>query len=469
MCLIAVAAAAEWALLIGQWPLFPPPAGWMWPRIEKPFGARTLLVIPMAAALAGVCFIIWRWPRPAWRNLLLLILAGWGMQTGFALLEGRGLDGLRNRMVYSGHSQFAEQAIAYDKPLVVITVYETFVRDQPNREFLRTKPPGQFLFYELNGRAANLFAAPSADPSARLQNLRTWAAIVWPLLCYLALMPLYYISARLLPRELAWHPCLLYLCAPNVLLVTLHLDQVLYPLLACGALALAVAAVRRGSLALAALLGAWLYLSWFVSFSLIPLAGLVAVLLVVYPVSASALGEPKPNWQMRLRLAGMLLAGILAAYALLYLAIFYNPVTRYRDAMAFHAGWKKIQPGLGFMIHAGWVNFIEFSVWLGFPMMALFMASGVMAAWKLCRSRASAMPIDWLILALMAMLVVMAFATKTLGEVMRLWIYCVPVICMAVALALARLAGSRHNWVFAALMTAQFITALVIKRFQDFW
>jgi hypothetical protein len=62
----------------------------------------------------------------------------------------------------------------------------------------------------------------------RLTRLISW---IFPFISFLVVIPLYYLSRHFLGEQQAVLPSLLYLFAPNILLIPLFLDQVLYPLL----------------------------------------------------------------------------------------------------------------------------------------------------------------------------------------------------------------------------------------------
>ena len=86
------------------------------------------------------------------------------------------------------------------------------------------------------------------------------------------------LSLELLPRRLALWPCALYVSAAPFNLITLHLDQACYPLLAvtlwwCAARA---GASPRGSAIWGAAAGFVAWIELFVSFSLLPALPLAA-------------------------------------------------------------------------------------------------------------------------------------------------------------------------------------------------
>ncbi len=187
-----VASAGLWVILYHGVPLFEIVPYWFWRPTRAP-RPDWWLAIPLSALLLGaVAFVQHLRLRPA-ATLLLLILVGVAVQHGFALTEGRGLDGIRDRMVLAGHSRFVRDAIRQRSMLEVASSYQQLLRKggilpYPNA----TKPPGQLIFYMATDRLAQLF--PINDLT--FGKLVMVACFVWPLLCYLPLLPVYSIARR---------------------------------------------------------------------------------------------------------------------------------------------------------------------------------------------------------------------------------------------------------------------------------
>lgn len=142
------ATLAHWAIPVLRLPAFQAFPGRFWHLTDTLLGALwllPLLVAPPAAALYGVL----RWRSRRGPKLLLLVLVG------LALLEGRGIDALRERMVSSGHAEFVAVAAGREDVLYVLSPYEQLVQAGELGQYAHSKPPGQLLLYMTTERVAH--------------------------------------------------------------------------------------------------------------------------------------------------------------------------------------------------------------------------------------------------------------------------------------------------------------------------
>jgi len=73
------------------------------------------LIFPLLVLISlAVAFIFRSSGKYVWK-LLVLIFLGYIMQMSFGFMEGRGIDGIRDRMVTAGHSEFARIASQVDQ------------------------------------------------------------------------------------------------------------------------------------------------------------------------------------------------------------------------------------------------------------------------------------------------------------------------------------------------------------------
>jgi hypothetical protein len=149
--------------------------GWMFTMRAKAIGPTVLL-----AALAALIAAAHGSPQPRdseSSSSSALIAGGYLFQEGLAWSEGRGLNGLRDRMVTSGHAEFATVAVQQRSLWSVLTHYEQKVEGGELLRYAHSKPPGQLLFYMATERISRLMSS-SDQPDARLAALRTMAALV---------------------------------------------------------------------------------------------------------------------------------------------------------------------------------------------------------------------------------------------------------------------------------------------------
>jgi hypothetical protein len=86
-----------------------------------------------------------------------------------------------------------------------------------------------------------------AGSEQRLACMQTFAAWTWSLFSCLVIVPLFYLARRWGSESIGWLSCLLYMATPTVNIFTLHLDQVLFPLLSVLIVGCTALALDRGS------------------------------------------------------------------------------------------------------------------------------------------------------------------------------------------------------------------------------
>ena len=150
-------------------------------------------------------------------------------------------------------------------------------------------------------------------------------AVVLPILAALSLLLVHHFACFYLRSEQALGVAIAYALTPSFALVQLHFDQAVYPLLCLGMWLLVLRAGRTWVEGL--LLGVLIYLSVFVSFSLLPAVLLVPLLLWTDH------RRPQLAWGSGVLTGGigMLCLGVWAGYL---------PWVRYSAAMAHHSTWK---------------------------------------------------------------------------------------------------------------------------------
>jgi hypothetical protein len=230
-----VASLFLWFLLATRFPIGKVLAYWFWKPTTAPRPAWWLIFLAITCML-GLILFVRRSKLSIAANLVVIILVGFAPQHAFGLMEGRGLSGVRDRMLRAGHTSFARDAVKKMDLLEVARDYEELIeRRELSRYPNSTKPPGQLLVYMLTERISRAF--PQLGTNALLR-MATLASLLYPFLTYLTVIPLYALSRLHLDGKAAYVPAVVFLCLPNVTLMSLHLDQCLYPLLFTSALAL---------------------------------------------------------------------------------------------------------------------------------------------------------------------------------------------------------------------------------------
>ena len=402
-----------------------------------------------------------------------LILTGFLFQQSLALAEKRGMDGMRDHLLRSGHNEFARTVTTHRvEPLTLIAGYEEFVQ-APDQGFARSKPPGALLAFWIADEMAQavmpcIWDPPMSDDSPYVANLYHWrlanfATLFFPLFSYAVLVPLVWLGGKFLGADDALWPAFLYVLVPATALVPLHLDQVLYPFLACALWATTVAASEakgRAAVALGAVAGAVAWLSIFVSFSLLPALPLAFIFV------AAARVQDGHGQRHSIRAAAAATAAFIVLSLTAWTLTGYDPIERFRRAMDNHMYWKGWEES--FRVPATITNTAEFAYWLGVPMVLLF-AHGILAALRGLRETPN-LPSGHARLAMGTFLVLggTALLGQTLSEVNRLWLFFVPAIVIVAAHALRRIAGQRAEAALIAVMALQVGWTIVLKCYEGF-
>jgi hypothetical protein len=452
-----IAAAGLWVVLLAGIPALQRLPYWFWPLHLTPLPFGWVILPGMLAVLAAAAVWVFKHPERFWVNTAILMAAALVMQLGWVWMEGRGMIPLQERLLTSGHSGFLRQAV--EETAIGMSVREYTSRwltgDMVAAYPMSTKPPGQLAVYQALALAGQWLARGSgADPLTTTARLAAW----WmPILACLVILPLNGISRRCFSSGWIFLPALVMATFPAFMLVQVHLDQALYPLLVMAPLWLGLEAWQRHRFGWLALVGGLVYLAGFVSFSLwaggVLLTG-VLILLTLFERS---------GWK-QLILAGALLAGGFgAAYLLVWVTTGYDAWTAYQLAVGNHAGWKVTAWPWFAVGYAGLLNFVEWAVWMG-PMAGAALVAETRHG--LFRGGSHAL-LRSLTVALAGVVIWLAFGTETMGETARLWLFLLPTTSLVIT-GMAKRAFANQPANLAVIILVQVLTTLFIKLFMDF-
>ena len=445
--------ASLWLMYAMQVPLLLLLPRWFWPLQVKALPGMWL-VLPLAVLGLWAGRLVLGQPQRTMRNLLLLILVGWGINQGFAWMEGRGLQGMTHRLQDSpGHGRLARAAVQQESVWRVLTEYEGLVNSGALETFPHaTRPPGSLLFIMLTERLAP--GGNEGSDEKRLASLAHLAALLYPLLAYVVLVPFVLLCRLYMGKENAWLPAVFSLVVPNLVLMNLHLDQCLLPVLGVTTVYVWAQALRRKNYLWALGAGALWYMALFVSFALLTLALVLGVLAV------EAFGRQDKGRVGRVVLSVGLGFGLV--YGVFYFGFEYDAWTRCVEAMAAHRRWKVEDWGVANTLYYGGLNLLEFCLWCGVPVIVLAASQAVKdmrGLWTNGWEEAA-----WFGVALSATLGGLVVFGRTVGESGRLWLFLVPLV-LASAAGRIRVMGRGQ---LVVLWVLQFLTVLVLKKFQDF-
>jgi hypothetical protein len=381
----------------------------------------------------------------------------------FGFISGRGIDGIRSRLVVSGHAEFARLAVLKNDLRKAAAEYEDFCKSDTTLKYVNTKPPGHLLFHMLTQRVSNLIN-PVHTPKQQFVRLVTFASYIFPLISYLVLIPLFLFARNISGERAAWTACFLYIMIPSVTLVTLHLDQVIYPALFMMTVYTAFKSIELKCWLLGAGTGLLFYVSIFVSFSLLPLG---IILIVIIIIAFCSQKEKERSLQSLFEVLGGLVIGFAGTFLIGLLILDYNPLIRFESAMEYHRVWKEWQPGVLNTFKFAGLNLIEFAWWVGLPLVFLFSAKMV-SVFRNFSNRKS-IRLNLIVLMTSVLILSLALFGQTKGEVARLWIFVMPLVCLGSGAMLVHMAKNNLRAVLLSFIAMQLVIILLLKRYQDFW
>jgi hypothetical protein len=422
-------------------------------------------LMPLALSLFFLALVVSRlWGR-SWMFVAGLFACAVALQLSWSLLEGRAAERISSTLLskHYGHSEFVELAHDDARLLDVAREYETIVATDPRFVYTRSKPPGQLLFYMLSVRlfrALGLEAVSrcAVEPLGFFTNspYAAFGPFATLLFVTLSCSPVFVLSrlgSVLDVPAMGAHLSLAFVLMPAVNLITMHMDQILYPVLvSCTLYTVALALHRHAGYALPA--AVLTYVSIYVSFSLLILLPTIGLLLIGY----GALGSPSRGTVVRVGL--IFAAGMLASAGLFYLLLNFQPLASYIRAVAHHRAWMGVDGivGLRGTIH----NFYEFSVWVGIPVVILYVANCYRVV---VASRAHLEPLTVFVLGYPFLLLCVSVFGGSEHEIGRLWMPLAVPALLPVARELRSLHGDRRPWLY---VIASAVMILAMKNYQDF-
>ena len=484
----------QWGVFILQLHVFEQIPGWYWPIILKPDLPRHAVVFGfLLLFVLIILYLIKRFPRAYLLNLGLTCLALIGMQVAIGFMEGRGIASLADRFFLSYHRIYTEEACnASFSATDAIIHYEEL---PPNR-FLQTKPPGVlWISFELTQAASLPGLSSILDRLAGIINLSKFLptmaspvcqrsmvlnTLLFPVLAISTIWMIYIFSRRLIGGaeylRIASYSAVLFVLAPNVIMLSLFLDQAVYPalfLLVAGGMLLAM---QRKSFSACFLMGAILYGAIFITFSMLPLL----LVPVIYFICTAWLENNNllALWgNFKKTLLPMGLGGLLSI-VLFKLFLNYDILTRYQRMMATHIGddfYTRLglsftgDPTLLEKIHQTWsaafLNNVELAAAIGFPVFIFFVVMGIRSLLHVIRRKPET--VDAINASLFLTYAALNVSRAILGEVGRLWIFWLPIMAILAVQYLLPVI-QRRRWIVFVLVVMQIITLFFTYQFQDY-
>ncbi len=475
ICVLMGSSMIHWVILAFRLPVFTSIPGWFWYFRIKNFTSTDVLFIPLVFTAFVIIWFILQNPGKEFRNLVLLVLLGYLLQVGFGFVDGGGYDTIRDKDAGGGHRRYA--AYACDEPKILDTLlnYDAYYLDDT---YLTTKPPGVMLFYLVAQKLSNLIDSVNTY-DAKLLRLLNFSARVFPLISFLVIFLIYYLSKQIFSVEknlLVYSPAILFVFLPNIILMPLTLYQVIYPLLFSAAITLTLITFLRKAFWLALLTGIFYYAALYFSFALLPIIPFGIILTGIYYLFN------KSSYRLVdvLKIYGGIGLGLIIAYLAFRAFLNYDFFLRYKAAMDYHRYYDfviRIQnqttpidnsfyPNLYQIMMSLRLNNLDFFSWIGFPVALLFISRLVRSI--NAASHNNTKLIDLFTIAFFITYLALNLFGETQSEVGRIWLGLTPAFVLCGGYEIMEIFNYKKSGIFF-IITLQLITMMTLFKFQDFY
>lgn len=483
----------QWIVFIFRLHIFEQIPGWYWPIMVKPnLIKNSAFFITLLVFILLTLFLVHKFPRKYFIGLILTSLAFIGTQLSVGYMEGRGLASLTDRFFLSYHRVYTEEACNSS-----VSAYNAIVNYEDNYPsmFFQTKPPGVlWLSFQIKNLANLRFLSPVLDRFSNdltlseflpgmssLSCKRTMALVtlLFPLVASTSIWVIYGFSKRIIGGSdfalIASYSAILFLLAPNIVLLALFPDQALYSPLFLLVAGVIFWSMKNKSFAGCFLAGIALYCANFLSFSMLPLF----IVPLIY-FACTLWQEEKLSEFWARNKSTLFPIGLGALFTLIVFKVFvnYDIFTRFQRMMTtriegdFYTRlgisltreatfFEKIQQTW----NAAILNNIELAVAINIPVFVLFVVMGLRSVSNVFNRKPDPnSPINaTLFITYLALNAIRA----VLGEAGRLWMFWVPVMALLTVQYLLPF-FRRNRWAMPVFACGLIFSLFLTYQFQDY-
>lgn len=506
ICAIIFLTIAHWIILIFRLPVFTSLPNWYWPFTKR----DSLSILPLFFIIIISLFCLYFVLSILRQNkinrfslIFFLLVFGICMHFGFLMLEVGSIKAIQHKKPTLTNLAMARLALKEVNLFRLISEYDEIIgynskdfQDKMLKKnemdtkqfkmgfsakrkaemleindaeidknvgllmFAHTKPPGTVILFLCTHKIIETFFPQryNHQPISLFFRITNY---LWPMISYLVLIPLFLYAEMFTDTKSAVYSCLLYIFLPAVNLFFMQLDQVFYPLFIMICLLTSAYGIRRDCLSLSFLSGAAVYCSLFFSISVLSAVPFIFISMYLIQVRYNVQDIKKYIFH-----AITLIAGFLSTAFLFLFLLKYNFIVRISRSMLVHKMIKNIDMSFLDYLYYSFLNLFEFSVWLSIPMAVLFIYISLRSMKLFLIEKNFSYEILFPILVSVILLLLSSFS-QTKGEVGRLWILLMPLICFINAHYIFKL-FSKHRAVLIFLLTLQGVTVFIFKLFQDF-
>lgn len=423
-------------------------------------------------------------------NPLILFLLGFALNMSVFSLSEFGLDELPFIIVHSGRTSFFTD-------IVKVRTVSSFLENYPSlishlTHHSQVHGPGSILFFWfLNFIAmkvpflaglgmkiahffnmdlsyfSNLLISSGLPANQSVVAASIFSGLLISLLCYLTVIPLYYLAKDYYDRRVAFYSCVMYAVVPNIILFTPQMAQI-FTLFAVGIVSAFYFGIRKKKLSFILLSSLIFSVSIFFSLECLALLPMMFLLAWGLLFQEKSRGEQvENNRNLGLSFLIKVLAFFLACTVIFYLGVFclfrFNVVESYRVSMHIHDVLEARRPYFKWV----WGNPLEFFAFLGIPLLLLFLrkiAFGIKRAYREGLGK-----VDVFLIAFVLTFLVLDLLGINRGEVARLWIFLAPFVVMFCASAIREIGNFANgtvresNFLMVLVFVLQFVQVIVLK------
>jgi len=439
-----------WAILFLQAPIYSHIPNLYKSLMKQPFSLQHLYLLPFLLLIFWGIHIVFTKSISIIKGMVILIFLGYAFQFMFGLIAGEGFESMRYAYAKTPISLTVSYACSDISITDSIKNYEGYYA---NSSQVQTKAPGFLAGHKVFARLTNLLTDSQSEDQCKYNYTRI-GSYFFPLLASLVIIPITYLSKNLFELEYPLLPSLIYILTPNIMIWVMVADQVVFPLLFCINIVLMYLTIKYDSFLIAFSSGVLVYLSTFISFSMLPIIGLFFIWLAAEYIFNY--GD-----KQRIKIFHLIL-GFLLGFGLTYLVFYftfdYDVLTRYQVALSHHRRIKNYKINVLPIFKAFLTNSIEYFTWTGIPLFFLVASHSLNSIKKIINKNQKKK--DLFILSYVGLYFAMNVLSQTHGEVQRIWLFLSPLVVIIAAAEIQNRFKNNHKLTVFFLLVIQFCTAV---------
>ncbi len=463
-----------------QIPVFHQLRYWFWDFQYKDLQHWYWLLLDFSLIMLLLYFVLKDKIKYRFLLLILIYAAGVFHQFSIGFSEGKGINGMSERMLREGHSEFIRVSAEYPNLSYLITNYNDLADGNRLGLFPKSKPPGTLAFYIVLGNITDIFYE-SNSTAEKVKNTAEFSAIILPFISALVIFPMFYFAAGFLNNKFSAAAGMLFISSPAFSLIILAMDNALYPLLFAVILLINDKNSTNPIHWKSFLLGSFIYISLFFAFSLLPII-LISLGIFTCFIMKNTLEKRYQISLLYLSNVFMIFGGIILMHLAFELLLNYNFIDRYQQAIQFHWQWKHWVNTPKYILYFAGINYLDFGMGLGLSAISIYFLSVINTSFTLIQKTFSKLKVKFSVsnyitnlskYEMYSLLTILTFIFlgllgKTKSETARLWLFLMPLVCILIIKYLDLKFQEKAKPLILLLIALQLLTDYLLKFSQDF-